>query len=98
MKKKSKLNIEEQKLLKSYEKGEWKSVKNQASAIKKLRSAAKLTLAKDARINIRISTKLLEDLQLKATEEGLPYQTFIASILHKFSTGRLIDVRTSKAS
>ncbi len=98
MKKKSKLTIQEQKLLKSYEQGEWKSVKNQTAAIKKIRSAAKLSLAKDSRINIRISAKLLEDLQLKASEEGLPYQTFIASILHKFSTGRLVDLRNSKAS
>lgn len=98
VKKKTKLTTQEEKLLKSYERGEWVPVKKQEREIKKIKSAARLTLAKDSRINIRISSQLLEDLQLKAEEEGLPYQTFIASILHKFSTGRLVDVRNSKVS
>ena len=51
--------------------------------------AAKATFKKDRRLNIRISTKDLEAIQKRALEEGLPYQTLIASLLHKYASGRL---------
>ncbi|HJY64187.1 MAG TPA: antitoxin [Ignavibacteria bacterium] len=85
------LNKEEKELLKSVEKGEWKSIKRKTGSIKRYKAAAKATFNKDRRINIRISQKDLNDLRKKAIEEGLPYQTLISSLLHKFITGKLVS-------
>ena len=84
---------EEKKLIQSLEKGEWKSVKNLKQEIQKHQQYARRTLKKDKRVNIRISSKDLESLQVRAVEEGLPYQTFMASILHKFVSGRLVEAK-----
>lgn len=48
-------------------------------------------LSKDKRINIRVSSRDLEDIQMRAAEEGMPYQTLIASVLHMFVRDRLIE-------
>jgi len=88
---KAKLNKEEQKLLKSFENDEWVSIANSKN-INKYKSAAKYTFKKDKRVNIRISTKDLELLQERALIEGLPYQTLMSSVLHKYVTGRLKDI------
>jgi predicted DNA binding CopG/RHH family protein len=56
-----------------------------------LRASARATAIKDQRINIRLSAGDLRDLQVKALQEGLPYQTLIASVLHKYVTGRLTE-------
>ncbi len=81
------LDAEEQSLSNSFDKGEWKSVKNLKKEIKKTRNAADNYLRKAARINIRISQNDLEHIKQKAAFEGLPYQTLIASILHKYAAG-----------
>lgn len=78
---------EEQEILDSYNRGEWRSSSSRELA--KYKKYAAATLAKDKRVNIRISSRLLEALQLKAIEEGIPYQTLIASVLHKFIVGKL---------
>jgi predicted DNA binding CopG/RHH family protein len=80
---------EEKNLLDSYEKGEWKSVKNLKTEINRYQKIAQATIRKDKRINIRIANKDLEEIQKKALEEGIPYQTLISSILHKYASGRL---------
>ena len=85
-----KLNKEEREILESVEKGEWKSVENLNEVIKQYQEYAKTTFQKDKRISIRISKKDLVNIQKKAIEEGLPYQTLISSVLHKFITGRLM--------
>ena len=82
------LDEEEKDLEKVLNRGEWRSVRNVKGEIKKHRQYAVNTLRKDKRVNIRISSPDLEALQTKAVEEGLPYQTFIASVLHKFAAGR----------
>ncbi|MEA3358092.1 MAG: antitoxin [Thermodesulfobacteriota bacterium] len=86
---KNNLNEEERKILESFEKGEWKSVPNLVKRKVDLRSYARATLLKDKRVNIRISERDLRELQRQAVHEGLPYQTFISSILHKFINGSL---------
>lgn len=88
MKKTSYLDQEEKDLAEALNRGEWHSVKNIKAEIGKHRQYARNTLLKDKRVNIRISSTDLEALQTKAVEEGLPYQTFIASVLHKFAAGR----------
>ncbi|HOF34102.1 MAG TPA: antitoxin [Spirochaetota bacterium] len=77
----------------SFDKGEWKSVKNLSTEKKKYQQMAKLTLKKEKRINIRISEKDLEDIQRKAVLEGLPYQALISSIIHKYNNGLLRESR-----
>jgi predicted DNA binding CopG/RHH family protein len=74
----------------SFEKDEWQSV-GDPSRLAKLRSYAKATLAKDKRITLRLSSIDLDAIQTKAIEEGIPYQIFISSILHKYITGRLVE-------
>ena len=85
------VNKEEKEILEAYEKGEFKSVPNVKKEIAKYREYAKHTLQKNKRINIRISERDLIHIQRKAVEEGLPYQTYISSILHKFITGHLSE-------
>ncbi len=84
-----KLNKYEKELLESYERGEWKTVKSSKKEIKQHQRYARNTLKKNKRVNIRISSKDLEDVQIRALEEGIPYQTLIASIIHKFVNGKL---------
>ena len=86
----NKLAKEEQDLLTSVENGEWKSVKNLPSEKRRYSTIARHTLRQDKRINIRISQRDLEGLQVKAVREGIPYQTLIASILHKYVAGQLM--------
>ena len=95
---KIKLDKEEKELLDRYERGEWKSVRNLKEEIEKHRGYARQTLKKDKRVNIRISSMVLDELQLRAVEDGLPYQTLISSILHRFVTGRLIEKPRSNKS
>lgn len=87
---KVKLDAEEKSILASYERGEWKSVPNLREEKAKAQRYASATLKKNKRVNIRISEKDLYQLQMKALEEGVPYQTLMASVLHKFVNGRLI--------
>lgn len=86
-----KLNEEEKELLDSYEKDEWKSVRRAKNELPRYQRYAHATFQKDKRVNIRISTKDLEGIQKKALEEGIPYQTLISSVLHKFVSGRLAE-------
>lgn len=86
-----KLDGEEAGLLESYENGEWTSVDDFEAEAGRYQEYARATFKKDRRVNIRISSKDLEGIQKRALEEGIPYQTLIASILHKYVSGRLVD-------
>ena len=81
----------EKELEKSIENNEWKSVGNLSEMKKQFKMAAKNTLLKDQRMNIRIAQRDLEGLKTKALEEGMPYQTLVSSVLHKYVTGKLIE-------
>ena len=83
----------EEEILASFERGEWKPVRDQKGEIARFQAAAEATLLKDKRVNIRISSRDLEGLQAKAAEEGVPYQTLMASVLHKFVSGRLVETQ-----
>ncbi len=89
------LDQEEQELLASFEAGEWQPVANAPSEIERYRQYARATLKKDRRVNIRLSAGDLEAIQRRAVEEGIPYQTLMASILHKYVSGRLVEQPTS---
>ncbi len=86
-----KLDAEERELLEAFETGVLKSVGNAKTELKKHKEYAVATFQKDSRINIRMSSKDLRALQKRALVEGLPYQTLISSLLHKYVEGRLID-------
>jgi predicted DNA binding CopG/RHH family protein len=90
MPKVQKLDAYERETLAAYEKGQIKSVATK-STMAQFKAAARATAAKDRRINIRLSSADLHDIQVKALEEGIPYQTLIASVLHKYVTGRLSE-------
>ena len=80
----------ETELLADFDSGALKSVATKAE-LSKYKAAARATAVKDRRVNIRLSSGDLQDIQVKALEEGLPYQTLIASVLHKYVTGRLSE-------
>lgn len=88
------MSKEEKSILESVEKDEWKSVRGVKGKIKKYQEYAKATFRKDMRVNIRISEKDLVGIQKKAVKEGLPYQTLISSVLHKFVSGRLVEKKS----
>ena len=84
-----KLDKDEKELLQSVERGEWKSIGNFKREAKKVREAARATLRKDKRVNIRMTERDLLRFKKKAAEEGLPYQSLISSVLHKYINGIL---------
>lgn len=87
-----KLDHEEQELLQSVERGEWKSVKNAKEEAAFAKEAAANSLRKDERITLRLSSIDLDRLKQKAAYKGLPYQTFIASVLHEYAAGHFIEI------
>jgi predicted DNA binding CopG/RHH family protein len=84
-----KLDEEELRILRDFERGEFESIQHFRKEKRSLEAGARRTLQKDKHINIRISSRDLEKLQKRAVMEGIPYQTLIASLLHKFVTGKL---------
>lgn len=86
-----KLDKKEQELLESFERGEWQSVQNVKAEITKHQHYARKTLKKDKRVNIRISSKVLDEIQTLAVEKGIPYQTLMSSVLHRYVSGYLIE-------
>tara|TARA_R110002096_G_scaffold54881_2_gene141397 strand:+ start:2426 stop:2701 length:276 start_codon:yes stop_codon:yes gene_type:complete len=87
----AKLSTEEKDILKSVEAGDWRSVRNKKKESERFQAYAKETFRKDRRVNIRMAGRDLEAIQKRAMLEGLPYQTLISSILHKYAAGRLVD-------
>ena len=85
-----KIDAYEEEVLVVFEKGKLDSVATKAE-LAKFKAAARATAIKDRRVNIRLSSGDLSDIQVKALEEGVPYQTLIASVLHKYVTGRLAE-------
>lgn len=91
MKKKIDIDKDEREMLESFEKGEWVSSKDNRSLKKMFKSAAIKTGIKDQRMNIRMTRQDILSLKARAHEEGMPYQTLVSSILHKYVSGKLVD-------
>jgi len=87
------LDREERELLDSLDRGEWAPVADLEAERERYRAVAQATAKKDRRINLRLSSRDLTALKARALEEGIPYQTLMASVLHKYVTGRLVDRR-----
>lgn len=92
---KAKLSKEEKELLSAVEAGEFESVLTDARK-KELEAIASNTFKKDKRINVRISNRDLTAVQSRASEEGIPYQTLVSSIIHKYISGSLQDLTANK--
>lgn len=91
----TKVDAYEREVLAAFDKENLKSVATKTE-IEKFREAARATAVKDRRVNIRLSSIDLSDIQVKALEQGMPYQTLIANVLHKFVSGRLIEKAPSQ--
>lgn len=89
------LDKEEKELIESYNRGEWKPIKKKDQKV--YVKAAKESITKSKRINIRLTAKDYHDIQVKAVEEGIPYQTLISSIIHKYNKGELKPSQHKKA-
>lgn len=89
----SKLRQEEQDILEAFEAGELVRAADAPATMRRHEEYADAMFRKDARINVRLSSKDLRGLQKRALEEGIPYQTLVASILHKYVEGRLREDR-----
>jgi predicted DNA binding CopG/RHH family protein len=94
--KNSKLNPEDQEILEAFDAGEFESDLT-VERRTQLAQLAEETIKKDKRINIRISSRDLEALQRRAMEEGLPYQSLVSSVLHKYVSGSFKDISADKA-
>lgn len=94
---KVKLSKSEQELLNELESGKYVSTLTAARKAE-LEASATHTFKKDKRVNVRISNRDLTAIQSKALEEGIPYQTLVSSILHKYISGSLQDVSVNKPS
>ena len=84
------LEADEQQLLDAFEQGALTSVATPA-LLNDLRQSARATGQKDQRINIRLSSGDLQAIRTRALQEGIPYQTLISSVLHKYVSGTLQD-------
>jgi predicted DNA binding CopG/RHH family protein len=88
------IDTDEREAIEALEAGGWNPVKNLDSWKTRLSTAAAATLTKDQRMNIRLTRNDFDGIKQKAVEEGLPYQTLVASIIHKYLTGRLVERHT----
>ena len=85
------IDKEEKEIIESFEKGDWRPIEDLQHEIKKLKRVAKNTAKKSKRINIRISEQDLIALRSKALQLGIPYQTLVSSIIHRYLKGDLVD-------
>ena len=81
----------EKELMRSVENGEWQTVENLQQEIERSQKIAEATIKKDERMNIRMTKRDMDALKIKALEEGMPYQTLVSSILHKYLAGHLVE-------
>lgn len=86
------MKSEEKDLRETIDNNEWKPIRNKRAVIKELQETATNTMLKDQRMNIRIGKRDLDGIKEKALEEGIPYQTLVASLIHKYVNGKLKEV------
>ncbi len=84
---------EERILIESIENEEWVPVDDLQAAINEAKSIARSTRTKNTRINIRLASSDLKILKTKALEEGVPYQTLVSSVLHKYAKEKLVETK-----
>jgi len=87
------LNAEEREILENFEQGTLRSVPDLEREIVSARQAARNTFNKTRRVNLRMTERDFNLAHAKAREEGIPYQTLLSSVIHKYLSGRLIESR-----
>ncbi len=85
------LDDEERDVMESLERGEWETAEDASTVKDEAVRYAKATLKKDKRMNVRITERDLRNLKIRAAEEGIPYQTLVTMVLHKYVTGQLTE-------
>ncbi len=90
----SKLDKKEKEILNAFDAGKLRKSKGSGKEIECHKEYAQATFKKDTRINIHLSSRDLRALQARALQEGIPYQTLVASVLHKYVAGKLVEKRT----
>ncbi len=85
------LDAEELDILERFERGEFRSVPDVAQEIERARQAARNTLKKTKRVNLRVTERDFNLAHARAREEGIPYQTLLSSVIHKYLSGRLVE-------
>lgn len=88
---KEKLNPEEREILDLFERGELRPVADVERELEVARQAARNTFNKTRRVNLRVTERDFELAHSRAREEGIPYQTLLSSVIHKFLSGRLVE-------
>lgn len=89
---------EEQEIVQAFESGQLQSSHPDKEMLDQYRTYARNTLSKNRRVNIRLSEKDLEEIKVRALEEGIPYQTLMGSVLHKYVSGRLVEKTLGRAN
>ena len=89
----NKLDSEEKEILHAFERGELKRAKDASSKIARHRTYAEAAFKKTP---VSMSSRDLRALQARALREGIPYQTLVSSVLHKFVDGQLVDKTANK--
>ena len=87
----NRLDSEEKEILEAFNAGKLKRVQDINQELSRHKVIADATFKKDTRINIRLSSKDLRALKARALKEGIPYQTLVSSVLHKFADGQLVE-------
>ncbi|MCY3750956.1 MAG: CopG family antitoxin [Gammaproteobacteria bacterium] len=87
----NRLDSEEKEILEAFNAGKLKRVQDVNQELSRHKAIAEATFKKDTRINIRLSSKDLRALKARALKEGIPYQTLVSSVLHKFADGQLVE-------
>jgi predicted DNA binding CopG/RHH family protein len=87
----TRLDREEREILEAFDRGQLKRSEKVVAQIKQHKVVAEATFKKDARINIRLSSRDLRAIQSRALKEGVPYQTLVSSVLHKYVDGQLVE-------
>ena len=87
------LDAEEREILEQFERGELRSVADAEQEIAAAVEAARNTFKKTRRVNLRLTERDFMLAHARAREEGIPYQTLLSSVIHKYLSGRLTETR-----
>ena len=90
---KHQLNAEEREILKHFERGELTPAAGAQREMEAARLAARNTFNKTRRVNLRVTERDFNLAHARAREEGIPYQTLLSSVIHKYLSGRLTENR-----
>ena len=85
------LNSEEREILEKFERGELRSAPGAEREMETALQAARSTFNKTRRVNLRVTERDFDLAHARAREEGIPYQTLLSSVIHKYLSGRLVE-------